>query len=147
MKNVSKKVFYQRKFKKKKSFWLEKKLDFFSWKIGKFYNFVSSFSSEKTLFWQVDPDAFKAVMDYIYTGRLETSIALVDECLRLAVQFNLDTLDSRLTMQKAQANFFGKKNLLRQQSIWDCSRLSYASVENGLKLLDMIILTPKEQAV
>ncbi|OWA52724.1 Ankyrin repeat and BTB/POZ domain-containing protein 1 [Hypsibius exemplaris] len=56
----------------------------------------------------VDPDAFRAVMEYIYTGRLQIDVGLVDDCLRLARQFGLDTLDARLNLQKAQATFFVK---------------------------------------
>ncbi|XP_055354902.1 ankyrin repeat and BTB/POZ domain-containing protein 1-like isoform X2 [Paramacrobiotus metropolitanus] len=54
----------------------------------------------------VDASAFSAVLRYIYVGRLEIDVELVDDCLRLCKQFGLDHLEERLRRQKAEAKFF-----------------------------------------
>ncbi|GAU91949.1 hypothetical protein RvY_04105 [Ramazzottius varieornatus] len=60
----------------------------------------------------VDPTAFRAVLSYIYTGRLEVNVSLVDDCLLLAKQFRLDTLYARLSKEKNNAKFFVKTKFL-----------------------------------
>lgn len=67
---------------------------------------------------QVDPAAFRAVLQYIYTGRLEIQVALVDDCIRLAEQFKLPDLTEKLRRQKSDIKFFGRLHLrYAEQSI------------------------------
>jgi ankyrin repeat/BTB/POZ domain-containing protein 1 len=61
---------------------------------------------------QVRPSAFKSLMQYIYTARLETHIEAVDECIRLAVQCRLPLLKKELKNMVKKVNSFGKINLI-----------------------------------
>jgi BTB/POZ domain len=49
---------------------------------------------------QVDPDAFKAVVHFLYTGRLNTPASILDDCIRLAEQFQLPQLEQLLEAEK-----------------------------------------------
>lgn len=57
---------------------------------------------------QVHPSAFKSLMQYIYTARLETHIEAVDDCIRLAVQCRLPLLKEELENMVNKVNSFGK---------------------------------------
>jgi len=63
--------------------------------------------------WQVRPSAFKSLLQYIYTARLETHIDTVDDCVRLAVQCQLPLLKEELEDMVKKVNSFGKVNLMR----------------------------------
>lgn len=54
----------------------------------------------------VHPSAFKSLMQYIYTARLETHIEAVDECIRLAVQCRLPLLKEELENMVKKVNSF-----------------------------------------
>ncbi|XP_069684388.1 ankyrin repeat and BTB/POZ domain-containing protein 1-like isoform X2 [Periplaneta americana] len=54
----------------------------------------------------VHPSAFKSLMQYVYTARLETHIDGVDDCIRLAVQCRLPLLKKELEdMMKKVTSF------------------------------------------
>jgi ankyrin repeat/BTB/POZ domain-containing protein 1 len=59
----------------------------------------------------VHPSAFKSLMQYIYTARVETHIEAVDECIRLAVQCRLPLLKEELQNMVKKVNSFGKINI------------------------------------
>lgn len=52
--------------------------------------------------------AFKSLMQYIYTARLETHIDAVDDCIRLAVQCRLPLLKEELENMVKKVNSFGE---------------------------------------
>ncbi|XP_021931904.1 ankyrin repeat and BTB/POZ domain-containing protein 1-like isoform X2 [Zootermopsis nevadensis] len=54
----------------------------------------------------VHPSAFKSLMQYIYTARLETHIDGVDDCIRLAVQCRLSLLKAELEDMVKKVNSF-----------------------------------------
>lgn len=56
---------------------------------------------------KVDPTAFKALMQYMYTGRLNTPIEEVEECIRLAIQCRLPDLKERLEEANKRVASFG----------------------------------------
>ena len=57
---------------------------------------------------QVCPRAFASLLQYLYTGRLETAVADVDDCLRLAAQCRLTALRHQLQEHIARVDEFGK---------------------------------------
>lgn len=57
---------------------------------------------------QVHPSAFKSLMQFIYTARLETHIDAVDDCKRLAVQCRLPMLKHELEKMVKKVNSFGE---------------------------------------
>lgn len=59
-------------------------------------------------FLQVDPSAFKTLIQYLYTGRLNTPIDEVEECIRLAIQCRLPDLRERLEEANKRLASFGK---------------------------------------
>jgi ankyrin repeat/BTB/POZ domain-containing protein 1 len=60
----------------------------------------------------VRPSAFKSLLQYIYTARLETHMDTVDDCIRLAVQCQLPLLKEELEAMVKKVNSFGKVNLV-----------------------------------
>ena len=54
------------------------------------------------------PSAFKSLMQYIYTARLETHMDSVDDCIRLATQCRLPLLKEELEDMVKKVNSFGK---------------------------------------
>ena len=58
------------------------------------------------------PSAFKSLLQYIYTARLETHVDTVDDCIRLAVQCQLPLLKEELGAMVKKVNSFGKVNLV-----------------------------------
>jgi ankyrin repeat/BTB/POZ domain-containing protein 1 len=69
------------------------------------------------IFSQVHPSAFKSLMQYIYTARLEIDIDAVDDCVCLAVQCRLPLLKEELEDMVKKVNSFGKVNLICKQII------------------------------
>lgn len=63
--------------------------------------------------WQVRPSAFKSLLQYIYTARLEIHIDTVDDCIRLAVQCQLPLLKEELEDMVKKVNSFGKVKVMR----------------------------------
>lgn len=63
------------------------------------------------------PSAFKSLMQYIYTARLETHIDGVDDCIRLAVQCRLSLLKAELEGMVKKVNSFGKILFICKQVI------------------------------
>jgi ankyrin repeat/BTB/POZ domain-containing protein 1 len=60
---------------------------------------------------QVHPSAFKSLLQYIYTARLETHEEAVDDCIRLAVHCRLPLLKKELEAMVKKVNSFGKLNM------------------------------------
>ena len=53
------------------------------------------------------PAAFGSLLQFLYTGRLETAVADVDDCLRLAAQCRLSGLRHQLQEHVARVDEFG----------------------------------------
>lgn len=54
----------------------------------------------------VTPEAFKAILQYLYTGRLETQLEQADECIRLAKQCQLPLLVHQIEDTVSNTNSF-----------------------------------------
>lgn len=78
---------------------------------------------------QINHNAFKSLMQFLYTGRLETNINDVDIVLRLANQCELPKLKTELEDQLKKLTAFGKQLFFKFQS-----QSSQDSLVDGVRL-------------
>jgi ankyrin repeat/BTB/POZ domain-containing protein 1 len=62
---------------------------------------------------QLLPQAFQAVLQYLYTARLETSIEYLEDVCRLAKHCQLESLVRQLEQKMKVVHSFGQISLLR----------------------------------
>ncbi|XP_059352345.1 ankyrin repeat and BTB/POZ domain-containing protein 1-like isoform X2 [Daphnia carinata] len=105
----------------------------------------------------VDLAAFKSIIQYLYSGRLNTLLDEVDECMRLAMQCRLPTLKDRLEEARKRVTSFAdskpgtKVKVLSlepkefQAEIQrDLGQLAKQAIPSGLITNDFFIQSPLE---
>nr|CAH0100088.1 unnamed protein product [Daphnia galeata] len=119
--------------------------------------FKGKWSSKRTVKLQnklVDLAAFKSIIQYLYSGRLNTLLDEVDECIRLAMQCRLPSLKDRLEEARKRAIAFAEtkpgtkikvlsleSKEFQEELQRDLSQLAKQAIPSGLNVTDSLIET------